>query len=70
MFKFVAGLDCDFHACLPGRGGNLFVPYHGASKAAEALHKPLHKILPTMPNKPDGCRLLSTYPTDSVESSE
>src|SRR5215469_1528463 len=36
----------------------------------EALHKPLHKILPTMPNKPDGCRLLPTYPTDSVEASE
>jgi len=34
------------------------------------LHKPLHKILPTMLNKPDGCRLLPTYPIDSVESSE
>ena len=40
------------------------------SKAAEALHKPLHKILPTMPNKLVGCRLLPTHPTDSVESSE
>ena len=31
MFKFVAGLDCDFHAGLPGRGGNLIVPYDSAS---------------------------------------
>jgi len=35
------------------------------SKAAEALHKPLHKILPTMPNKLVGSRLLPMHPTDS-----
>jgi len=43
---------------------------HGASKAAEALNNSLNKILPIMPNGPDGCRLLPTYPIDSVESSE
>jgi hypothetical protein len=67
LFKFVAGLDCDFHARLPAEMGGLSRTYTG-SKAAEALRKPLHKILPTMPNKPDGCRLLPTYPLDSVES--
>jgi hypothetical protein len=33
----------------------------------EALHKPLHKSVPTMPNEPNCCRLLPTYPIDSVE---
>ena len=47
-------------ADLPGRGGDCIL--------LRALHKLLHKILPTMPNKPDGCRLLPTYPIDSAES--
>jgi len=34
-------------AGLPGRGGDCIL--------LRALHKPLHNILPTMPNKPDGC---------------
>src|SRR5215472_8461838 len=36
--------------------------FHRASKAAEALHKPLHKILPTMPNRPDYCRRIRLIP--------
>jgi len=44
--------------------------WHDFWKTEEALNNSLNKILPTMPNKPDGCRLLPTYPTDSVESSE
>src|SRR6516225_5756730 len=34
-------------AGLPGSGGDCTL--------LRALHKPLHNILPTMPNKPDGC---------------
>ena len=36
----------------------------------EALNNSLNKTLPTMPTNPLVCRLLPTYPTDSVEASE
>ena len=39
MFKFVAGLYCDFHAGLPAEVGNLIVPYGGASKASQVSER-------------------------------
>jgi len=46
------------HCRSPGRGGE--------SILLRALNNSLNKKLPTMPNEPNACRLLPTYPIDSA----